>query len=100
LPDNPRTRFSRALADHARATTQGYGNPDLLRFVDPLAAALAVTPEIAVETETASLEIVLAEGPGRGLMLVDPTGRLNTPAATIVLRADMEALTRLFAASC
>ncbi|TFL18074.1 nucleoside hydrolase [Jannaschia formosa] len=99
-PETGRTRFTRALADHARRTVQHYGGPDVLRFVDPLAAAVAVDPEVATETETASLDVVLAEGPARGMMLTDPTGRLGTPRATVVVRAGMARLREMFAASC
>ncbi|PWJ16127.1 nucleoside hydrolase [Jannaschia seohaensis] len=98
--EGDRSRFAHALADHARRTAQGFGHPDHLRFVDPLAAALAVSPEIAVETETASLDVILAEGPARGAMLTDPSGRLGTPRATVLVRADMSEMTRLYAASC
>ena len=95
----PVAEFARALAAHARATAVRYGGPDAFRFVDPLAAAAVIDPSLIRETETASLDVVLSEGPARGLTLVDPTGRLGSPRATILLRADQARLDALFAAS-
>lgn len=99
LPDTARSRFTGALARHARETVQRYGHPDHFRFVDPLAAAVAIAPQIVTQAERASLDVLLAEGAGRGMTLVDPTGRLGTPAAELVITADMARLTEMFAAS-
>ncbi|MGB3555323.1 MAG: nucleoside hydrolase [Jannaschia sp.] len=97
--DTPVTRFARALADHARRTVQSYGHPDHFRFVDPLAAAVALWPDIVTASEEARMDVVLSDGPARGMTLVDPSGRLGTPTVTLVLEADHARLTELFAAS-
>ncbi len=98
-PDTPTRRFSEALSSHARRTNATYGAGDVFRFVDPLAAALLLEPAIARRTLEASLDVVLGEGVGRGMVVVDPSGRLGTPARRLLEEADGEALRRLFAAS-
>jgi len=98
-PDTAARRFSEALAGHARRTNATYGAGDVLRFVDPLAAALLLEPGIARQTLRASLDVVLSEGVGRGLVIVDPSGRLGTPPATLLEEADPVRLRALFAAS-
>jgi purine nucleosidase len=98
-PDSEGRRFSEALARHARRTNASYGAGDVFRFVDPLAAALLLEPGIARRTSRASLDVVLGEGPGRGLVLVDPSGRLGTPEVLLLEEADLERLHALFAAS-
>lgn len=99
LPASPLSDFSRALARHSRETSVGYGGEDVLRFVDPLAAAVAIDPGIVTAALTASIDVVLADGIGRGLTLVDPGLRLGTPAARLVERVDAERLAAMFARS-
>lgn len=98
-PDTQATRFSRALADHARRIVQHYGGPDILRFVDPLAAALVIDPSAATRTLRASTDVSLAPGIARGMTIVDPSGRLGTPPVTFLTRADPDGLRDLYAAS-
>ncbi|WP_062015178.1 nucleoside hydrolase [Aureimonas sp. AU4] len=97
--DTEGRRFSEALALHARRTNASYGAGDVFRFVDPLAAALLLEPAIARRTSRASLDVVLGEGPGRGMVLVDPSGRLGTPEVLLLEEADPARLRALFAAS-
>lgn len=98
-PDTQGRRFSQALAAHAHRTNASYGAGDVFRFVDPLAAALLLEPAIARRTLRASLDVVLGEGPGRGMVLVDPSGRLGTPEVVLLEDADPARLRALFAAS-
>lgn len=95
LPDTPQKRFMTGLAAHARAVTQGYGHPDLFRFVDPFAAAVALDPSIVTSSIEASVDVSQAEGITRGMTVVDPTGRLGTPKVTLVETGDVDAMTRM-----
>jgi purine nucleosidase/non-specific riboncleoside hydrolase len=99
IPDHGVARFSRALADHARANTAGRGHGDLLRFIDPLAAAVVIDPSIVTASIVASVDVALAPGITRGMTVVDPSGRLGTPGVTIVESADIGRVTAFYAAS-
>lgn len=99
LPDSPRKVFSRALSDHARATIAGFGGGDHFRFVDPLAAAVAMEPGIVTRSIRASVDVALAPGLTRGMTVVDPSGRLGTPKRTIVEAVDLDSLLQLYRAS-
>lgn len=99
VPDGDYKAFSLALATHARRTLAGNGKGDLLRFVDPLAAAVVVEPGIVTKSIRASVDVALAPGITRGMTVVDPSGRLETPAVTIVEEARLERLAALYARS-
>ncbi|SFZ86473.1 non-specific riboncleoside hydrolase [Devosia enhydra] len=93
------TQFSLALAQHARRTSLSYGGADVLRFVDPLAAAVVISPEIVTTSLEASVDVALAEGVTRGMTVVDPSFRLGTPRARLVETVDETALRALYARS-
>lgn len=96
LPDGPCKAFSEALATHARRTISGFGGGDHFRFVDTLAAAVAIDPGIVGHPLEASVDIALAPGLTRGMMLVDPSGRLGTPKRRLVERVDHARLVALY----
>ena len=96
VPDGPAKRFSRALADHARATIQSHGGGDTFRFVDPMAAAVVIEPAIITKSLQASVDVALAPGLTRGMTVVDPTGRLGTPKRTFVEAVDLDRLSGLY----
>lgn len=99
VADTPLKTFSRALADHARQRIAGFGGGDAFRFVDPLAAAVAVEPDIVTRSLRASVDVALAPGLTRGMTVVDPSGRLGTPMVTLVEEARLGRLAELYAAS-
>lgn len=99
IPDSPEKQFSAALVDHARRTTIGYGGPDHFRFVDPLAIAAVIEPELVTKTVKASVDVGLAPGITRGMTVVDPSGRLGTPMVTLIEEAKVERLVALYRAS-
>lgn len=98
LPGGRVTDFSRALASHARKTIAGYGGGDHFRFVDPLAAAVLIEPGIVTGSLRASVDVALAPGLTRGMTVVDPSGRLGTPTATLVEVVDVDRLVALYSA--
>lgn len=99
LPDSPYTRLCHDLARHARTVAEGFGRGDSFAFVDPLAAAAVVAPEVVTRTLSASVEVALAPGLTRGMLVVDPAGRLGTPPVRLIEAADPEGLVALYAAS-
>ena len=99
IPDSLEKTFSAALVDHARRTTIGYGGPDHFRFVDPLAIAAVIEPELITKTLRASVDVALAPGIARGMTVVDPTGRLGTPMVTLIEEAKVDRLIALYRAS-
>lgn len=99
IPDSPQKQFSAALVTHARQTTLGYGGPDHFRFVDPLAIAAVIEPEIVVKSVEASVDVALAPGITRGMTLVDPSFRLGTPRVTLIEEARIDRLVALYRAS-
>jgi purine nucleosidase len=99
IPEGPQKAFSQALARHARQTIAGYGNGDNFRFVDPFAGAVVVEPEIVTKSVRASVDVALSPGITRGMTVVDPSGRLGTPMATLVEEAKLDRLVALYAAS-
>ena len=82
-----------------RLRIRGYGRPDMIYFVDPLAAALVIDPSIVTRSIAASTSVALAPGITRGMTLVDPSGRLGTPRVTFVETVDQAALDRLYEAT-
>ncbi|MGV3651051.1 MAG: nucleoside hydrolase [Devosia sp.] len=90
------TQFSLALAQHARRTSLSYGGADVLRFVDPLAAAVVISPDIVTSSIEASVDVALAEGVARGMTVVDPSFRLGTPRARLIETVDENALRALY----
>lgn len=99
LPGGRATDFSRALVTHARNTIAGFGGGDNFRFVDPLAAAVAIEPSIVTSSLRASVDVALAPGLTRGMTVVDPSGRLETPTVTLVEVVDFDRLMSLYRAS-
>jgi purine nucleosidase len=91
--------FSRALVGHARRTSIGYGGADVLRFVDPLAAAVVIDPTIVTGEISAAIDVALADGVARGMTVVDPTGRLGTPKARVIETVDAGRLAGFYARS-
>jgi purine nucleosidase/non-specific riboncleoside hydrolase len=99
LPGGRETDFSRALVTHARNTIAEFGGGDSFRFVDPLAAAVAIEPSIVTRSLRASVDVALAPGLTRGMTVVDPSGRLETPTVTLVEVVDFDRLVSLYRAS-
>ncbi|WP_339972932.1 nucleoside hydrolase [Gymnodinialimonas mytili] len=99
LPDGPVKTFSKALAAHARATISSFGGGDHFRFVDPLAAAVVIDPDIITQSLHACMDVALAPGITRGMTVADPSGRLGTPKRALVERVDMDRLVDLYRAS-
>lgn len=93
------SRFARALADHARRVTAGYGHGDIFRFVDPLAAAVVIDPAIATEMLPAAVSVALAPGLTRGMTVVDPSGRLGPKTVRVLIKADLSQVAGLFGRS-
>lgn len=93
------TRFAKALADHARQVTIGFGHPDIFRFVDPLAAAVVIDPMIVIDPVNAAVSVALAPGLTRGMTLVDPSGRLGAKKVDIVTKAELSRVAELFGKS-
>lgn len=95
-----RTRdFSQALARHVREGNVARGNADCLDLVDPLAAAVLIDPGIVTQSLSASIAVSLAPGITRGMTVIDPSGRLGTPKATIIEEVDADRLASLYAVS-
>ena len=99
LPETPYMILCRDLARHARAVANGYGRGDSFSFVDPLAAAAVIEPGIVTQSVTASVDVALAPGIARGMLVVDPSGRLGTPKVTLIETARLDRLTALYAQS-
>jgi purine nucleosidase/non-specific riboncleoside hydrolase len=99
VPEGDYKAFSLALASHARRRLAGNGKGDFLRFVDPFAAAVAIEPGIVTRSLRASVDVSLAAGIARGMTVVDPSGRLGTPAVTVVEAARLDRLMALYARS-
>jgi purine nucleosidase/non-specific riboncleoside hydrolase len=99
LPDGGHKDFSRALARHARDNDLKRGLRDAVRFIDPLAAAVVVEPDIVTRSLRASVDVALAPGIARGMTVVDPSGRLGTPMVSIVEEVRLERMAALYAAS-
>jgi purine nucleosidase/non-specific riboncleoside hydrolase len=91
--------FSQALAGHARRVTASRGNPDVFRYVDPLAAAILIDPTMVTRSISASSSVMLGPGLTRGMTLVDPSGRLGTPPITFVEEVDLGKVDALYGAS-
>lgn len=98
-PRGRATAFSSALVGHARSVNVGFGGDDHFRFVDPLAAAVVVDPGIVTAALQASVDVALAPGVTRAMTVIDPSGRLGTPARTIVETVDMARLVALYSKS-
>jgi purine nucleosidase/non-specific riboncleoside hydrolase len=99
VPHGLPREFSWALVQHARKTDIARGHSDRFRFIDPLAAAVAIEPGIVTKSQKASVDVALAPGITRGMTVVDPSGRLDTPMVTIVEEARIDRLAAFYAAS-
>jgi purine nucleosidase len=91
--------FNEVLVRHARNNFAIREKGDALRFIDPLAAAIVVDPAIVTKSLRASIAVALAPGLTRGMTVVDPSGRVGTPAVTIVEEARIDRLIDLYARS-
>ena len=99
LPDSAYKAFLQTLVDHDRQRHVRDGLGDCIFFVDPLAAAVVLDPDIVTRSIRASLGIALEAGITRGMTVVDPSGRLGTPPVTVVEAARLDRLADLFAAT-
>lgn len=88
--------FMKALSDHQRKLRKGWGRPDSILYVDPLAAAVCIAPQSITKSIVASTAVVLDQGIARGMTLVDPANRLETPRVTFVERADQRTLDDIY----
>lgn len=91
--------FSRSLVAHARRIAASFGHGDRFRFVDPLAAALAIDPGIGTAFLEASVDVATAPGLTRGMTVIDPSGRLGTPRVRLLRSADPARIAALFGSS-
>lgn len=98
-PPGPVRDFSQALIAHTRVLSAKRGQPPNFRYVDPLAAAVVIDPEMITKSTLASSSVALAPGVTRGMTLVDPSGRLGTPKITFVEEVDIARVDRLYAIS-
>lgn len=99
IPDSPLKVFSKALVEHARQISVGFGAGDTFKFVDPLAAAVVIDPTIMTQSVTASVDVALAPGLTRGMTVVDPSQRLGTPPVTLLEHANVDAVVAIYAKS-
>lgn len=99
VPDSNYKTLNLDLARHARQVVAGFGGGDNFRFVDPLAAAAVIEPGIVTKSITASVDVALAPGITRGMVVVDPSGRLGTPQVTLIEEAKLDRLIALYADS-
>jgi len=91
--------FNKAIADQTRAMSRRFNGADIFRFVDPFAAAVVIEPGLVETFIEASSAVALAPGLTRGMTLVDPSGRLETPPVTFIETGDLARLAELYAAS-
>jgi len=99
VPDSDYKAFIRALIDHDRGRRIRDGEGDRLALIDPLAAAVVVEPGVVTRTLRASVAVSLAPGLTRGMTVIDPSGRVGTPAVTVVEEAHADRLATLMAAA-
>lgn len=97
--DSPYKAFVQALVRNERERHVRSGMGDCLMFIDPLAAAVAIEPDIVTRSLRASVDVACAPGLTRGMTVIDPSGRLGTPPVILVEEARPERLAALFAAS-
>src|SRR5262245_7476933 len=97
--DSDYKAFVRALGQHERQRHVRQGHGDLLFFIDPLAAAVVLEPAIVTRSLRASVAVSLEPGLTRGMTVVDPSGRLAGPMATLVEKARPDRLAALYRAS-
>jgi inosine-uridine nucleoside N-ribohydrolase len=97
--DSDYKAFVRALVQHERERHVRQGHGDLWFFIDPLAAAVVLEPAIVTRSLRASVAVALEPGLTRGMTVVDPSGRLAVPMATLVEKARPDRLAALYRAS-
>ena len=98
-PPSIQREFSQALVNHYRGVREKLGRPDNMLYVDPLAAAVVLDRSIVTKSITASSSVELGPGLARGMTLVDPSGRLNTPKITFVEEVDLAKVDAFYARS-
>lgn len=91
--------FTWALVQNERTRHVRQGLGDCLMFIDPLAAAVFIEPDIVTRSIRASVGVALAPGLTRGMTVIDPSGRVETPAVTVIEEVRLDRLKTLFAAS-
>lgn len=97
---NEAVTFSRAVSDRGRHVVKSYTGEDIMRFIDPLASAVLVDPSIITKSVRAAVDVALAPGITRGMTVIDPSGRLDTPkTVTVVEEARLDRLVDLYKAS-
>ncbi len=98
-PESEYKAFVRSLMAHERTRHVREGKGDRLFLIDPLAAAVAAEPSIVTKSLRASIGVALAPGLTRGMTVVDPSGRVGSPAVTVVEEARLDRLATLIEAS-
>ncbi|MBF8194553.1 nucleoside hydrolase [Nonomuraea sp. K274] len=88
-------RINRAVADWARDVTglAGYDLPD------PVAMAVALRPELVLESERAHVDVALGDET-RGQLIIDHRRTAPPPNLTLVHRVDEQGFKRLLLDSC
>jgi purine nucleosidase len=99
IADSPYKAFVQALVRNERERHVRSDMGDCLLFIDPLAAAVALEPDIVTKSLRASVDVALAPGLTRGMTVIDPSGRLGTPKVTLVEEARLDRLAAFFALS-
>ena len=99
VADSDYKAFAQALVQHDRNRHVQSGKGDGFYLIDPLAAAVVIEPTIVTRSLRASVKVALAPGVTRGMTVIDPSGRLGTPAVTLVEQARLDRLADLYAAS-
>ncbi len=79
------------IARHARGVRRHLTGKDEFVLPDPLAAAVLLDPAIVERSVVASVEVGLAPGLTRGMTVVDPSGRLESPKIAVVEAVDHQA---------
>jgi purine nucleosidase len=86
--DSPRARFYAAISRRTRSWARESGRPRLLS-ADALAMAVALEPDLVVQSEHRHIAVELGGHLTRGATVVDWEGRMARPAnAHIVLKVD------------
>jgi purine nucleosidase len=96
-PANSITAFVSTIVRHYRAVRQNLTGLDELVLPDPMAAAVLLDERLAARTISAAVGVELAGRLTRGMTVVDPSRRLETPPVTVVEAVDRQAAHGLLA---
>ena len=99
VADSDYKAFVQALVQHDRNRHVQSGKGDSFFLIDPLAAAVVVESAIVTRSLRASVKVALTPDITRGMTVVDPSGRLGSPAITVVEQVRLDRLAALFMAS-